>query len=287
MTQAEVLRLLSSPWETTRTLVMGILNVTPDSFSDGGLYLDVDAAVDHALRMVQEGADIIDVGGESTRPGAEPVPADEEMRRVLPVIERLTAQTDVTISIDTYKSSVAREALKAGACIVNDISGLRFQPEIAAVAADANAYLVIMHSVHTPATMQVNPRYDDVVAEVKSFLGRQSLAAQQSGVPRERIIIDPGIGFGKTVEHNLELLRHLPELAELGYPVLVGVSRKSFIGAILGGAVPSERLEGTIAAVALSIAGGARVVRVHDVGPVVKAVRVADAVLKGSSVVNP
>lgn len=281
MTKAEVLRLLSAPARSARTLVMGILNVTPDSFSDGGLYLNTDSAVEHALEMLKEGADIVDVGGESTRPGAEPVPADEELRRVLPVIERLAAETDVPISIDTYKSSVAREALKAGACIVNDISGLRFDPEIAPAAAEADAYLVIMHSIHTPATMQVNPQYDDVVGEVKAFLERQSSAAQQSGVPRDKIIVDPGIGFGKTVEHNLELLRRLPDLAQLGYPILVGVSRKSFIGAVLGGLPPSERLEGTIAAVALSIAGGARIVRVHDVGPVAKAVRVADAILKG------
>ncbi|MGQ9697393.1 MAG: dihydropteroate synthase [Armatimonadota bacterium] len=279
MSSSEVLGLLSSSRETARTLVMGILNVTPDSFSDGGLYLDAKLAVEHALQMLRDGADIIDVGGESTRPGAQPVPADEEMRRVLPVIERLAEETNAPISIDTYKSSVAREALKAGACIVNDISGLRFDSEIAAIAAESGAYLIVMHSIHTPATMQVNPQYDDVVAEVREFLKRQSEEAQRRGVPRDRIIVDPGIGFGKTVEHNLELLRRLPELVQLGYPVLVGVSRKSFIGAVLEGAPPSERLEGTLAAVTLSIAWGARIVRVHDVAPTVKAARVADAIL--------
>ncbi|MGC8834074.1 MAG: dihydropteroate synthase [Armatimonadota bacterium] len=268
---------------SSRTLVMGILNVTPDSFSDGGRYISTDAAVEHALEMVSEGADIIDVGGESTRPGATPVPADEEMRRVLPVIERLAEASSVPISVDTYKAVVAREAVRAGACMINDISGLRFEPELARVAADTGSFLVIMHSIHTPATMQENPCYENVVEEVRSFLERQVEFAERQGVPRERMLVDPGIGFGKTLEHNLQLLRGLPRLAELGQPVLVGVSRKSFIGMLLGGASPEERLEGTLASVVLSIAGGARVVRVHDVAPAVRAVRVADAIVKGIS----
>lgn len=267
--------------KSNRTLVMGILNVTPDSFSDGGKYISPDAAVEHALEMVSEGADIIDVGGESTRPGATPVPAEEEMRRVLPVIERLAEASPVPISVDTYKAAVAREAVRAGACIINDISGLRFEPELARVAADTGSFLVVMHSIHTPATMQQNPYYENVVEEVRSFLERQVAFAEQQGVSMERILVDPGIGFGKTLEHNLQLLRGLPRLAELGHPLLVGVSRKSFIGMLLGGAPPEERLEGTLASVVLSIAGGARVVRVHDVAPVVRAVRVADAIVRG------
>jgi len=262
-----------------RTLVMGILNVTPDSFSDGGRYLDADAAVRHGLQMADEGADILDVGGESTRPGAEAVSADEEMARVLPVVEALARASNLAISIDTYKASVAREALRLGARMVNDVSGLRFDPELAATAAERDAYLVVMHSVHTPATMQQSPHYNDLLGEVCGFLRRQAAAAEIAGVRRSRILVDPGIGFGKTLEHNLELLRRLPEVAAIGYPVLVGVSRKSFIGRILDDAPPQERLEGTISANVLSVANGARVVRVHDIAPVVKATRVADAVL--------
>ena len=257
-----------------RVLIMGILNVTPDSFSDGGRFLSPDAAVERALAMEKEGADIIDVGGESSRPGAEPVPVEEELRRVLPVLERLRGKLRIPISIDTTKAEVAEAALRAGASIVNDISALRFDPAMAPLVAKFGAGLVLMHMLGTPKTMQQAPHYEDVVTEVRDFLAERAQYAQSQGIPREAIAVDPGIGFGKTVEHNLELLRRLPELVELGFPVLVGPSRKSFIGAILGFGV-EERLEGTLAACAVAVVRGADILRVHDVKEVRRAADLA------------
>ncbi|MCD6128415.1 dihydropteroate synthase [Candidatus Bipolaricaulota bacterium] len=257
-----------------RVLIMGILNVTPDSFSDGGRFLSPDAAVERALAMEKEGADIIDVGGESSRPGAEPVPVEEELRRVLPVLERLRGKLRIPISIDTTKAEVAEAALRAGASIVNDISALRFDPAMASLVAKFGAGLVLMHMLGTPKTMQQAPHYEDVVTEVRDFLAERAQYAQSQGIPREAIAVDPGIGFGKTVEHNLELLRRLPELVELGFPVLVGPSRKSFIGAILGLGV-EERLEGTLAACAVAVVRGADILRVHDVKEVRRAADLA------------
>lgn len=265
---------------SNRTAVMGILNVTPDSFSDGGAYPSVEAAVARALAMAEEGADIIDIGGESTRPssvygGSTAVSAEEEMRRVLPVIERLAAVSDVLISIDTSKSAVADAALRAGAHIVNDISGLTFDPAIADVTAAHQAALVVMHIQGTPETMQIAPTYADVVEEVKASLAASAAKARGAGV--RTIIIDPGIGFGKTTGHNLELIRRLPEFRSLGFPVLIGTSRKGFIGQILGLPV-EERLEGTAASVAVSIMNGASIVRVHDVKEMKRVVRITDAI---------
>jgi dihydropteroate synthase len=264
-----------------RTYIMGVLNVTPDSFSDGGRYLDRRAAVEHALAMIADGADIVDVGGESTRPkgvygqGAALVTAEEEMRRVLPVIEELASKTDVPISIDTYKSSVAEAALKAGARIINDVSGMNFDPQIVNVAAKYNASLVVMHMLGTPATMQQHPQYDDVVQEVKEFLQSRVAVARQAGV--KDIIVDPGLGFGKTLEHNLALIRHLREFRELGCPLLIGPSRKGFIGALLAAQV-DDRMYGTAAAVATCIANGADIVRVHDVRAMKQVAIVTDAI---------
>ncbi|MDO8586924.1 MAG: dihydropteroate synthase [Armatimonadota bacterium] len=264
---------------TRRTLVMGILNVTPDSFSDGGLFLDRDAAAATAVGMIKEGADIIDVGGESSRPGAEPVAAEEELGRVLPVIERLRESTDVVISVDTCKSSVARAALAAGADIVNDISGMSFDPEMRAVVAEARAAAILMHMKGTPRDMQENPLYSDLLSEVTSELLRRVEDAVAAGVDERLILIDPGFGFGKTVEHNLVLLRRLREFKSLGRPIVIGTSRKSTIGKVLGGLPAEERLEGTAATVAISIMNGANVVRVHDVKEMARAARVTDAVL--------
>jgi len=263
-----------------RTYVMGILNVTPDSFSDGGKFLSVDTACKHAMDMIEQGADIIDVGGESTRPKGvygetNNVSVDEELRRVIPVIQRLASSTDVIISIDTTKSVVADEALKAGASIVNDISGLKFDERIADVTAKHHATLVVMHIQGTPETMQQHPSYVDVVAEVKSELRISVEKAKQAGV--RNIIIDPGIGFGKNLEHNLTLLKHLQEFQELGHPIMIGTSRKGFIGTILNTAV-DQRLEGTAATVAVSIMNGANIIRVHDVKEMKRVASVVDAI---------
>jgi dihydropteroate synthase len=261
---------------------MGILNVTPDSFSDGGRYLDPGLAVDHALKMIDEGADIIDVGGESTRPkgkaygeGAAAVSTDEEIERTIPVVRRLVAQTRTPVSIDTWKATVAARALDEGAVIVNDISGLSFDPEMAGVVGRHKATAVLMHIQGTPATMQVNPVYKDLLGEVKGHLSSAVKRARGEGV--EQIIVDPGIGFGKTLQHNLELIRRLGELRELGCPILIGPSRKSFIGAILDLPV-EERLEGTLAACVASVLNGAQIVRVHDVRPARRAMLIADAI---------
>ena len=248
---------------------MGVVNVTPDSFSDGGLFLDPAAAVEHGLELAGEGAGILDVGGESTRPGAEPVAEDEELRRVLPVVEALAAAGH-TVSIDTTKLEVARAALVAGASLVNDVSAFRFAPDMAGVVASAGADCCLMH-------MLGEPRYEDVVGEVKAFLEERLLFATGEGVPEERIWLDPGIGFGKTVEHNLELLRRLDEIVAIGRPVVVGTSRKSFLGKIAGGRAEDERLPGTIATNVLALERGASVFRVHDVAPVADALKVAAA----------
>lgn len=263
-----------------KTYIMGILNVTPDSFSDGGLYFNRDAAVHRGIRMVDEGADIIDVGGESTRPGSEPVGEEEEIRRTVPVIESLVRKINVPISIDTYKSVVARRALDAGASIVNDISGLKFDPEMPKVVSEYNVPVVIMHIKGTPRDMQKNPVYEALIPEIMDYLRISIRFAMKFGVREDMIIIDPGIGFGKTFEHNLEIIKNLTEFTLLGRPVAVGVSRKAFIGKILGDAPPSERLEGTAAAVAISIYNGANIVRVHDVKEMKKVVRVVDAIKK-------
>ena len=254
---------------------MGILNVTPDSFSDGGRFFDQTDAVLHGFQMVKDGADMIDVGGESTRPGAEYVPADEEIRRVVPVIRKIRQKTSVPVSIDTYKSEVAKAALEAGATIVNDISGLHFDEKMAEVIAEHSASVVIMHIKGTPKDMQTNPEYDDVVREVYDYLSKSVESASNSGI--KQIMIDPGIGFGKTANHNLELLNRLEELRGIGVPILIGVSRKSFIGTILDTPVDA-RLEGTAAAVTASILHGADIVRVHDVREMRRVARVADAI---------
>jgi len=263
-----------------RTHIMGILNVTPDSFSDGGRFAASDRARTHAHEMVAAGADIIDIGGESTRPGADPVPEDEELRRIIPIIECLSVELPVPVSVDTYKASVARKAIEAGASMVNDISGLRFSPDMATVVADTGAALVIMHIKGTPRNMQQNPEYADVVVEVTEFLKDSIEAAEKAGVNREKIIIDPGIGFGKNLAHNLQLLDHLDELKSLGRPIMLGTSRKKFIGTILDIPVPEHRLYGTAATVALGIARGAAIVRVHDVTQMVQVARMTDAIIK-------
>jgi len=261
-----------------RTLIMGVLNVTPDSFSDGGLFLRPDDALRRAEEMASEGADLIDIGGESSRPGAEPVPLEEELRRVLPVVREASRRLPLPISVDTYKAEVARRALEEGASIVNDISALRFDPKMAEVVADHRAPVVLMHMKGTPRDMQRNPYYEDVVGEVEAFLKERREAAVRAGIPEGNIILDPGIGFGKRVEDNLQLLKHLDRLVALGNPVLVGTSRKSFIGAVLDLPV-EERLEGTLATLVLAVAKGAKLLRVHDVRPAVRAVRMAEAIL--------
>ncbi|HEY5977642.1 MAG TPA: dihydropteroate synthase [Solirubrobacterales bacterium] len=256
---------------------MGVVNVTPDSFSDGGLYLEPEAAIAHGAELVDEGAEILDVGGESTRPGAEAVPVDEEVRRTEPVVSDL-AGLGHTVSIDTSKRVVAEAALDAGATIVNDVTALRADPELAPLCADREATVVLMHMQGTPRTMQADPTYDDVVDDVKAFLSERIEVASAAGVATERIWLDPGIGFGKTLEHNLELLRRLGELRELGRPLLVGTSRKSFIGKI-DGSDAEDRIGGTIASSIYAAAQGADVLRVHDVAEIAQAVKVAAAIL--------
>jgi dihydropteroate synthase len=257
--------------------IMGVVNVTPDSFSDGGLFLDTDDAVRHALELVAEGADILDVGGESTRPGAEPVAEDEERRRVVPVLERVAAErARVQLSIDTSKRDVAGAALDAGATYVNDVTAFRADPGMAGLVAERGVECCLMHMLGEPRTMQDDPRYEDVVSDVKAFLEERLAFAVAEGVPEERVMLDPGIGFGKTLEHNLELLRRLDEIVALGRPVVVGTSRKSFLGRITGREV-GERLPGTIATSVLALERGASVFRVHDVAPVRDALAVAAA----------
>ena len=262
-----------------RTHVMGILNVTPDSFSDGGRFFDVEDALKQGIALAEDGSDIIDIGGESTRPGAHPVAADDEISRVVPVISALRERLDIPISIDTTKSAVAGAALDAGADIVNDVSAGRFDAEMLPLVASRAAPIVLMHMLGEPRTMQLDPTYEDVTREVATFLQTRAGSALAAGVVRDKIIVDPGFGFGKTRAHNLELLRNLRRFAALGYPVLAGTSRKSFIGATLDLPV-GERLEGTAATVALAVAGGAAIVRVHDAGPMRRVASMVEAVLE-------
>ncbi len=265
--------------DLSRPVVMGVVNVTPDSFSDGGRFVEPDAAVAHGLRLAGEGAAILDVGGESTRPGAQPVSEQDELRRVLPVVEGLVANAHAHLSIDTAKLAVAAAAVAAGATIVNDVTAFRAAPDLAGLVAASGGRCCLMHMLGEPRTMQQDPRYDDVVSEVKAFLEARLAFATGEGIPEERVWLDPGIGFGKTVEHNLELLGRLDELAAIGRPVVVGTSRKSFLGRLAGGRDESERLPGTIATNVLAFERGATVFRVHDVAEVTDALKVSAAVV--------
>ena len=258
-------------------LVMGIVNVTPDSFSDGGEFMSFEAAKLRALEMVAAGADIIDIGGESTRPGAEAVSLAEEERRTIPLIEAIASEVSIPISIDTYKSEIAATALDAGACIVNDVSALRLDEKMAPLAAEREVPVILMHMQGMPRTMQENPVYVDVVADISRFLIERAQHAAAQGIAPEQVLIDPGIGFGKTVEHNLEIIRRLGEFASLGYPLVLGTSRKRFIGSVTGRVV-TERIMGTAASVAFSIARGVDIVRVHDVEEMIEVVKMADAI---------
>ncbi len=264
-----------------RTLVMGILNVTPDSFSDGGSFSAPSAAVARALKMAAQGANIIDVGGESTRPGAQPVPAEEEIRRVVPVIKKIREQSDVLISIDTMKAETATQALEAGADIINDVSAFEADPKMVDVAAAAQAGVVLMHMKGSPQTMQNNPGYKNVVQDVGTYLAERIHFAEQHGIRSECMVVDPGIGFGKTVEHNLELLRGLPQLAECDRPILVGASRKSFIGHVTGREPPAERRAGSLGTAAWAVSRGAHILRVHDVIDTCDVCRLVDTLLSG------
>lgn len=263
-----------------KTYVMGILNVTPDSFSDGGLYFSEKQAIEQAFKLLEEGADIIDIGGESTRPGSEPVSIDEEIRRTIPVIKALSREIKVPISIDTYKAEVARHALDAGASMVNDISGLRFDPEMVRVVAKYDVPVIVMHIKGRPKDMQENPVYEALIPEIIDYLRISIRLAIKFGIKEDRIIIDPGIGFGKTFEHNLEIINNLKEFALLERPVAIGVSRKAFIGKILGDLPPQERLEGTAAAVAISVYNGANIIRVHDVKEMARVIKVVDSIMR-------
>lgn len=262
-----------------RGWIMGIVNVTPDSFSDGGRYWDHGRAVEHALRLAAEGAEILDIGGESTRPGAAPVEEAEELRRVLPVIRALRSETRALISIDTMKATVARAALEAGADIINDVTGLRGDPAMARVAAECDAGVIVMHMNGTPQTMQQQPMYQDVLAEVMTFFRERLHTLGSQGIAAERIVLDPGFGFGKTLEHNLRLLHGLPEMTQLSRPLLVGVSRKSMIGQLLGDPDPAARDWPTVALTSYLRELGARLFRVHDVLPNVQALRMTEAIL--------
>jgi dihydropteroate synthase len=264
-----------------KTHVMGVLNVTPDSFSDGGLFLETGNAVEHGITMAEEGADFIDIGGESTRPFSNPISTSEEIDRVVPVIESLAGEVEVPISIDTRKGVVAKEALKAGASIINDISALRFDPALASVAAESGAPIVLMHMKGMPENMQKNPVYDDLIGEIRGFLEDAVQRAIKAGIREDLILVDPGIGFGKTFDHNLQILKELPSLLSLGKPVLIGTSNKAFIGEILNKKA-HERLTGTMATVAVAAMNGAHVIRVHNVKEAVETVRVVDAIKRGT-----
>jgi dihydropteroate synthase len=274
-----LLRCADRTLELGRPVVMGVLNVTPDSFSDGGRILSPEAAVEQGVRLAAEGAALIDVGGESTRPGADPVGVDEELRRVIPVIERLREATRAIISIDTSKPEVMRAASAAGAGLINDVTALRAPLALAAAAASGCA-VCLMHMQGEPRTMQLAPRYADVVGEVRRFLAGRLAACLAAGLPAERLAVDPGFGFGKTLAHNLTLLRHLPELAVEGRPVVVGLSRKSMLGTLTGRA-PGERLHGSVALAVIAALKGARIIRAHDVAATVEALQVAAAVAEG------
>jgi len=262
------------------THLMGILNITPDSFSDGGMFLDPNNAISHGIEYASQGADIIDIGGESTRPGAKPLPLDEELRRVIPVIEGLSAKVDAPISIDTYKSLIAEKAIEAGAEMINDISGLHFDPKMADLANKYDVPVVLMHIKGTPEVMQLDPHYDCLLTEIMEYLEESIDIAERAGVDAGQIIIDPGIGFGKSVEDNLRIIRHLGEFKSLGKPIMLGTSRKSFIGKILNAEV-DQRDEGTLASISAAIMNGANILRVHDVGPARKAAQIVDAILRG------
>src|SRR5205085_7054457 len=264
-----------------RPLVMGVLNVTPDSFSDGGRFASAEQAIGQAERMVADGADILDIGGESTRPGSQGVEAEEQLRRIVPVIRSIAKRLPVLLSVDTASSQVAAGALDAGADLINDISGGRGDAEMLPLAARRNVPIVLMHMQGTPATMQQSPSYGDVVQEVKDFLADQIRVARTTGIAEHRVLIDPGIGFGKTMGHNLELMRRTREFTSLGRPLVLGTSRKGFIGTITEEPVPAERLFGTAASVAWSVANGAAVVRVHDVRPMRQVVRMIRAIQRG------
>jgi dihydropteroate synthase len=281
--------LLSLARDGKRTLVMGILNITPDSFSDGGLFFDPAEAIAHARRMAADGADILDIGGESTRPATFAsqisLPPEEEMRRILPVIRAISEYLpELPLSVDTYKAQVAQAAVEAGAVLINDISALRADPEMAQTVAALGVPVCLMHLFGLPMAIPAEPVYGDVVAEVKAHLRERIEAALAAGIAPEHILIDPGIGFGKTVAHNLELLRRQKELTEMGYPLLIGTSRKSTIGKVLGDLPPNERLEGTAATVALAIASGAAIVRVHDVKEMARVAKMSDAIVRGFEV---
>jgi dihydropteroate synthase len=264
---------------SSRTHIMGVLNVTPDSFSDGGKFFRWDDAVRQGMDMIEEGADIIDVGGESTRPGSDPLPVEEELSRVIPVIESLSGKTDLPISIDTYKSEVARRALDAGARMINDISALRFDPEMRKVASEFEVPVVLMHIKGTPRDMQKDPHYDHVIAEITDYLSQSIRMAQSAGIDRGKIIVDPGIGFGKRLQDNLNILKNLREFSILRCPILIGCSRKSFVGKVLDLPV-QERLEGSLAALAVAVMNGANIVRVHDVKESKRVVSLIDAVMR-------
>lgn len=265
-----------------KTVVCGILNITPDSFFDGGLYNNKRKAIERARQLVHEGAEMLDIGGASSRPGADPVAADEERKRIMPVLEALVDEVDILISVDTYRSQIAKEALEIGVDIINDITSLGEDPDMAYVVAESGAGMVLMHMQGSPSTMQKNPKYDDVIAEISSFLQEAFNTATASGIDKDKIAIDPGIGFGKRPEHNLEIIRRLSELRDLGQPIFIGVSRKSIIGDVLN--LPlDERIEGTAALVACSIMNGANIVRVHDVKYMSRVARMADAIRKGIS----
>lgn len=270
--------------ELSRPLVMGVLNVTPDSFSDGGQFVNVDAAIQHALAMINEGADIIDIGGESTRPGADPVKTSEEIVRVEPVIAALRRESDICISIDTYKSSTARAALKAGADMVNDISALRMDSMMPTLLAESDVPVVLMHMKGEPKNMQASPVYDNCVDEIKQFFGERLAFCQEFGIVPDRIVLDPGIGFGKRLEDNLQILSSLDQFVELGQPILIGASRKSFINRLHQSNNPADsRLGGSVAAALAAVERGAAIVRVHDVAATVEALKVAEAINKSRS----
>lgn len=262
-----------------RTLIMGVLNLTPDSFSGDGIYNDIEFAVEKGKQMCKEGADMIDIGGESTRPGSDPVSLEEELKRVIPVIKNLRREINIPISIDTYKSKVAEEAIREGANIINDISGLRFDLKMREIAVKYKTAVIVMHIKGTPKNMQLNPVYEDVVREIIEYLKDSIELAKETGIEEDKIIIDPGIGFGKTLEDNLEILRRLKEFKILNKPILIGTSRKSLIGKILN-LPPEERLEGTAATVAISIANGADIIRVHDVKQMKRVAIITDAIVR-------
>ncbi|MBI4399833.1 dihydropteroate synthase [Candidatus Micrarchaeota archaeon] len=263
-----------------RTYILGILNVTPDSFYDGGAYYSSGRAIDHARYMIQSGADIIDIGGESSRPGSKPITPKEEKERILPIIKQLVQETDVPLSVDTYKAEVAKAALEAGASMVNDITALGGDKQMASVVKKFKVPVVLMHMQGTPETMQKNPKYKNVIKEVSEFLKKRASFAIRNGIDESNIILDPGIGFGKTTDHNLEIIANLKEFKKIGYPVLLGPSRKSFIGKILGDLPPEERFEGTLGASAISIFNDVDFLRVHDVKSTLRVGKVVEAIKK-------